>query len=311
MRRALLLPILIAAVLVLMGVATKPRDGVATAYLAAAEPQTRSSQAYLLPIAEPAYAPIRNTAIREPALSAGAALLLDGDTGRLLMSKNSTSRVPIASLTKLVSAVVATELFSPQEVVTIASGSVRVDGIKASLHIGERMSVHDLVVMMLVESSNDAAAALSAYAQERGIDFVVAMNDLAQRLGMEQCTFLDPAGLNDAALCTADNLSKLIRYVMKEQQPLLAITAIKKATIFSSDEAYVHDLVNTNELLGGDEGVYGGKTGFTDGALGCLIALVNLPGNNGTLISIVLGSQSRFSDTSALIGWAQRAFLWQ
>lgn len=266
------------------------------------------AQAYLLPLSNPSYAPIRDTAIPDPIVGANVALVADFDSGRTLYEKNATLQVPIASLTKLVSAVVVEEIFIPEDIVTVASGSVRVDQLKQTLFAGERITVADLRTMMLVESSNDAAYALAAHAQGQGIDFIARMNDVASALGMAECRFFDPAGLDDRGHCTAHDLILLVRAISNRYPALWEITTHREQEVRSVDGAIVHVIRSTNELLGTVPGIVGGKTGNTDGALGCLLLLVEFPEQHATLISVVLGSQSRFTDTVALLDWAIDAY---
>ena len=217
----------------------------------------------------------------------------------------------VASLTKLLSALVVAESFDLSEVVTISSGSVRVDGQKQTLYAGERIFVTDLMSMMLVESSNDAAYALAAYAQWQGIDFVAKMNQKAAELGMQDCRFTDPAGLDDNAFCTARDVLRLVKSALKTAPQLWPLMAQSQLSVRSADGKIIHEVKSTDELLGQIPGIVGGKTGYTDGALGCLILVVKLSGKDDTLISVVLGSRSRFADTKELVSWAQRAYRWQ
>jgi D-alanyl-D-alanine carboxypeptidase len=273
-------------------------------------PAVREEQAYALPAIEPAYAPVRDTRILEPELDANAALLYHVESGRTLLSKNAATRVPIASLTKLLSALIVQQLFLPDEVVTVSSHSIRVDGQKQTLFLGERMFVRDLTAMMLVESSNDAAYALAEYASDQGIDFVGHMNQLSWTLGMRGCLFTDPAGLDDEAYCTADDMIRLVRYALQQAPQLWPVMASPEVTVHSADGKLAHDVLSTNELLGKIDGVVGGKTGYTDGALGCLVMVVEFGEKGDTLISIVLGSRSRFTDTQAMLQWAHDAYRW-
>lgn len=285
---------------------------IATVNLALGQPTpgVRAAQAYLLPISDSGSAPIRNTQIVDPTIDANEALLVHLESGRVLLEKNASVKVPIASLTKLITALVVRDLFTSDTVVTVASTSVRVDGQKQTLYSGERLLVRDLVAMMLVESSNDAAVALAEYAKTEGIDFVVQMNEKAWQLGMRDCVFKDPAGLDDTAYCTANDMFRLVRAALAQAPELWPVMATQQLTVHSADGTIVHEVKSTDELLGQFPGIVGGKTGNTDAALGCLILVVKLPGNHDTLVSIVLGSRTRFQDTRALIDWAQTAYRW-
>ncbi|MEK7638298.1 MAG: serine hydrolase [Patescibacteria group bacterium] len=281
------------------------------AFISGATPVLQAAQAYLLPLSDPAYAPVRDTTVAGPQPDANAALVYHLESGRMLYEKNATVQVPVASLTKLLSALVVAESFDLSEVVTISSGSVRVDGQKQTLYAGERIFVTDLMSMMLVESSNDAAYALAAYAQWQGIDFVAKMNQKAAELGMQDCRFTDPAGLDDNAFCTARDVLRLVKSALKTAPQLWPLMAQSQLSVRSADGKIIHEVKSTDELLGQIPGIVGGKTGYTDGALGCLILVVKLSGKDDTLISVVLGSRSRFADTKELVSWAQRAYRWQ
>ncbi len=308
MRRAFLFLFCISAPVAVFVFATHHSKPKPQQFISSVPSGLQSAQAYLLPLAEPAYAPVRDTTVAEPELDANAAVLYDVDTGAYLYEKNDSMKVPIASLTKLLSVLVVQDVFDPNDIVTVASGSVRVDGQKQTLYNGERLTVHDLVSMMLVESSNDAAYALAHAAKERGVDFVVNMNQKAVVLGMSDCLFKDPAGLDDTAYCTAHDLVRLVRAALRIAPQIWPIMATKELTVLSADRRIVHTVKSTDELLGQIAGIVGGKTGYTDGALGCLILVVKIPAKTGTLISIVLGSRQRFTDTQTLSGWAQRAY---
>jgi len=270
----------------------------------------QQGRAYLLPVLESGSAPVRDTTVPDPTLDANSVLLYHIESGTELYAKNPDVRVPIASLTKIMSALVATDLFSPNEIVTVASESVRVDGAKQTLTAGERLRVSDLISMMLVESSNDAAYALAAHAQDQGIDFVERMNTKAWVLGMQGCAFRDPAGLDDAAYCTARDLVRLVRAALRNAPQLWPVMASPAVTIQSVDGSAAKEIKSTDQLLGMVPGIIGGKTGNTDGALGCLLLVVQSPDKRDTLISIVLGSRQRFTDSAALISWAWHAYRW-
>lgn len=311
MRTLLIIPIFILAGLAVFSLMSSPDIPEQFSFVSGATPVLRAAQAYLLPLSNPAYAPIRDTNVPAPQLDANAAMLMHLESGRVLHEKNASLQLPMASLTKLLSALVVVDAFDPMEIVTIASGSVRVDGLKQTLYLGERMLVKDLMSMMLIESSNDAAYALAAYAQGQGIDFVGKMNEKAIGLGMRDCRFTDPAGLDDNAYCTARDLVRLVKSALQTAPHLWPLMAQSSLTVRSADGKIVHEVKSTDELLGQIPNVIGGKTGYTDGALGCLILVVKLPEKDDTLISIVLGSRSRFADTKSLVSWAQFAYRWQ
>src|SRR3989344_1581193 len=175
--------------------------------LANAEPAFNSTEAYLLPISEPSYFPIYNpnppAGGEKPVLDAKSGLIYDTRSGRILFDKNSRAKLPIASLTKIMSAVIVIENRNSKDVVTVQKETLKVDTEKQSLYLGEEITVENLLKLMLIESSNDAAYTLAYYTSVKGINFVDKMNEKARLLNMNDSNFLDSAGLNDDAYSTS------------------------------------------------------------------------------------------------------------
>ena len=172
------------------------------------------------------------------------------------------------------------------------------------------MRVGNLMRMMLIESSNDAAYAISAHAKAQGIDFMGEMNRKAKEVGMNESLFLDPAGLNDNAYSTAQDLVKLVVYALQYDEIWTSLQ-VKELTLTSEDGAIIHTVENTNQLLGTIQNISGGKTGYTDLALGCMILIVDIPGHRDKIVSIILGSEDRFGDTRKLVDWIIDAYRWE
>lgn len=284
-----------------------PATSQTQAFLGSVATRVQAVQAYVEQVQVPRYSYVRDTNVPDPRLDARAVLLLDAQTGQVLYQHQAQMPLPIASITKLMSALVTRELWDMGEIVTVSSSAVRVDGVKRTLNAGERITVGNLLSLMLVESSNDAAVALAHYAQEQGIDFVARMNTMASRLGMRACEFGDPAGLDDSARCTASDVGRLMLVLWKEHPDLLTITRSQRLAVPTLDGT-VHTASTTNQLLATMSSILGGKTGNTDGALGCLALLVESQENHGTLMSVVLGSRARFTDTTSLLNWATTAY---
>ncbi len=273
--------------------------------------ETRSGQAFLLPVSETSYLPVRDFNVPEPVLDAKAAVLFDVRSGRSLYSKNPNQRLPIASITKLMSAVVILDNLNLNDVFTVPAEDINVDGKGADFYKNEQLHGADLFKIMLIKSSNDAALVFATAAQKAGIDFVAKMNEKAQALGMANTKFADPAGLNDHdAFSTASDLVKLVRYVARYD--LISRTLMtSSATVTSIDGKAVHNLVNTNQLLGQIPDVIMGKTGYTDNALGTMALEVGINEGRDTIISIILGAKDRFTETEKLIQWSKTAYRWQ
>lgn len=275
-----------------------------------AGPYLNSSQAYIFPIAESSYFPVLDTTIEKPTINAKSAVIYDTRSSRFLYDSNTGERLPIASLTKLLSAIVVIENFDLDDFIHVSKESLKVDGEKQTLYLDEKLRVIDLLKMMLIESSNDAAYVLMNHASGLGINLVNLMNRKAAALGMGNSIFHDPAGLNDDALSTVEDLIKLVEYSLKFNE-IWSILGEKTASVYSVDRKIEHRISSTNQLLGVIPDVIGGKTGYTEKALGCMILVVDIPGENDRLITIVLGSTDRFTDTQKLLDWAKRAYSWE
>ena len=270
-----------------------------------------SEQAFLLPISETNYLPIRDFTVSEPEIGAKAAALFDVKSGRFIFVKNSKQKLPIASVTKLMSAIIILENMDLNNVFSVPAETVNVDGTGADLYKGERIRGTDLFKMMLIKSSNDAALTFADQAQKQGIDFVAKMNEKARIFGMLDTHFSDPAGLDDHdSFSTAADLVKLVSQATNFGA-IMETLKIRSADVTSTDGGISHHLVNTNQLLGHIPDIIIGKTGYTDLALGSMVLEVGLNGGKDQVISVVLGSNDRFGETRKLMEWASRAYSWR
>lgn len=270
---------------------------------------TTNSQAFILPISEVSYMPILNTNIPPPDIMAKAAIVYDVNSGRHLYTKNIDEKLPIASLTKILTAVTVLEKLNLKDITTIPQEALKVDGQKQDLFLGERLLVEDLIKLMLIKSSNDAAYALVAHARNNGIDLMSEMNKKAVSLGILNSRFKDSAGLDDEAYSSADDIVKLVKHSF-EHPKLWEIMSQESATVKSLD-GIEHNIQSTNQLLTQIPGILGGKTGYTEGALGCMILVVQVSSKGDKIISIILGSTERFTDTRKLIEWSTQAYKWK
>lgn len=259
---------------------------------------------------QPNYWPLRDFNVTDPNINAHSAVLFDTKSEKFLFQKDIHKALPIASLTKLMSSVIVVENFDLGSVITVPAEDLNVDGFGADFVKGEKIKASDLLKIMLVKSSNDAALVFQTEAEKNNIDFLTKMNDKAQEIGMTSTRFTNPAGLDDSAFSTAADLVKLVRY--SRQYPLLwEILRTKMLDVSSIDGRTVHHLNNTDQLLGKLPDIIGGKTGFTDGAMGTMILVVNNDNGRSELVTVVLGSNDRFTEAQKLVEWGKRAFRWQ
>jgi D-alanyl-D-alanine carboxypeptidase len=264
----------------------------------------------------PELIPIRNWSVQDPEILAQAAIIISFNPtskSNILFQKNRDEILPIASLTKIMTGIIALENFDLEEVVEVSKNSVLTLGDKGGLIRGEELKIKDLLHIMLIESSNDAAMALASDNPRLNYDeFLNLMNTKAAELGLEHTKFLDPVGLNSKNKSTAHELAYLAKHAL--DFPLLwEILKIPKATIYSIDNKFIHNLANTNKLLEKIPFLKGGKTGYTNDAGGCMLTVSEVQdslGFNNHLITVVLGSDDREQDTETLIIWAKEAYIW-
>lgn len=237
----------------------------------------------------------------EMELSAKSVLILERDSGMVLYEKNARTPLPIASLTKLMTALLILEQSTLSDIAVIPAEATQIEGRKAYLAAGEKMSVSNLLNALLIHSGNDAAVALALHESRTVSEFVIAMNRRAHLLGLKGTEYANPHGLDDERnYSTAFDISLLANKLLAHE--FVQDTVQKRAvTITDTSGNLSHQLQTTNELLFTDFPVFGLKTGTTDLAGECFVGLVKL-GRKEFLITI-LGSKDRFKDTKALI-WA-------
>jgi len=239
-----------------------------------------------------------------PDLRAAAAIAFNPETGEVLWQENGQAKRPIASITKVMTALVFLE-DNPDlsQQITIE----RSDTYAASttyLRANERIALNDVLHLALIPSDNAAARALARVSHGGTASFVERMNEKAIELGLENTTFADPSGLNAANMSSAYDLSRLISYASSDER-IASIMRIQRHTVQTSRRQISFN--NTNKLLaGGEVDVMAGKTGFISKAGYCLATLLRLPQSQQTVAVVVLGAQSntgRFWETRHLLNW--------
>jgi len=218
---------------------------------------------------------------------------------KILFEKESNKVLPIASLTKLMTAYIVLEYYPDlSQVVEISKKAVFQVEDFGNLKVGERLSLENLLYIMLIESSNDAAFALSEPIGKEG--FVNLMNWEAENLGMKNTHFIDPMGILPENVSSAKDLVKLTKKLL--EKPLIwEILEKKEFELYNPQGVFHHKLLNTNQLLGKIENILGGKTGYTPEAKGCFLLVLKEPNEQGFLINVILGSENRFTEMEKLI----------
>lgn len=213
----------------------------------------------------------------------------------------------MASTTKIMTAIIVIENTNLEETTIISSKAAGTGGSRLGLHTNDKISIINLLYGLLLCSGNDAAVALAEFTSGTVENFSILMNNKATELGLTSTHFVTPHGLdNDNHYTTAYELALLADYALKNKT-FSNIVKTKNYTIQINNSSKT--LSNTNELLGNFEGVYGVKTGFTNGANRCLVTAVKR--NNLDLICIVLGADTkkdRTQDSIKLIEYTYKNF---
>lgn len=270
-----------------------------------------SQDTFLTASLNPNFIPIRDWSVEEPDIRAKAGAVFDPQGEKFLYQKNIKEKLPVASLTKIMTAIVVLESLGLDDIVTVSKKAVATEGENGRLIVGEDIGVRSLLYAMLVESSNDAAIALADAVDG---DFVALMNQKAKEVGLEDTHFVDPAGISKWNYSTATDLVRLAVYSFNE--PLIwQMLGTKEIEVYSQDGKIKHYLVNTNKLLGESANwrtqIIGGKTGFTDEAGSCILTMIKIPEKTGEyLISVILGAEDRELETKKLIEWTEKAYVW-
>ncbi len=253
-------------------------------------------------------APEQAMNIAAPIVTAKAALAVDLDSGSVLYSKNLDVELPIASLTKLMTALVVIKKANLEDVVVVEKNDKEIVGVSIGLVAGEQLTVGNLLKAMLIPSSNDAALVLANYTSGSAQLFAAAMNEEAKVLGLTGTYFSNPVGWDfDESHSNASDLVRIVKEFMNH--PALAeIVKTKEALITSTDGMHAHQLTTTNKLLLENPEVVGIKTGFTSKALGNLV--IETHHNGRRIVVVVLGSENREDDTRQLLNWVQSAYRW-
>jgi len=242
-----------------------------------------------------------------PVLSAQGVYAYDLDSGVVLYEKNSDEVLFPASTTKIVTALVAMDIYNMEDVLN--TGTFKVEGSKMELVWNENISVKDLLYGLLVLSANDAAEVLAANHPEGRAGFIKQMNLKARELKASSTRFLNPSGLDEEGQkTTAKDLARISSQAMLNES-FAEIVGTKSYVAKSADGKLVHPLVNRNELLGEVPGVLGVKTGWTEGARENLVTSIERDGKR--VMIALLGSQDRFGETEELIDWIFRSFEWK
>ncbi len=275
------------------------------------------------------FVPIRKEGFSDLVISgAHASVILDVDSGTLLHYNNGKEKRQIASLTKIMTAILVVENVSDlDEEVVIDEDSIYTEGTRIGcprsgycigerLKVGEKISVRSLLEAMLMNSANDAATALGKYVGGGSIDnFVKMMNEKAKEIGLNDSYFCTPSGLEiegqeSQCYSTAYDIARIGAYSMN-YKIIWDIMRFPNKTIYSTDGKYAHEIFNTDRLLGEDHDYLGGKTGFTPLAGYSLLMGASDDTKKHRIVAVVLDDPYRWQDIKTMFDWAFQSYEWK
>ncbi len=240
--------------------------------------------------------PLRAKAL---SVSASSAVVIEAESGRVVYEKDAHTRRGMASTTKIMTALCAIENMALDTVVTVPRAAVGVEGSSVYLKEGEQISLEDLLYALMLQSANDAAAAIAIAVSGSIEDFACLMNKKAEALGLTDTHFENPHGLDGSEhYTTAYELAKIAAYAL-ENEDFARIVSTKTWKINGSESAPVRILVNHNRLLREYNDIIGVKTGFTRK---CGRTLVSAARRNGvTLVCVTLNDGDDWRDHRAML----------
>ena len=251
-------------------------------------------------------AALQASKIPSPTCGAKAMVLLDADSGTLLAAQNADARLPMASTTKIMTALVVLERLPLERVVTVPPEATGIEGSSVYLFAGEQITVKTLLYALLLSSANDAAVALAIEAAGTVADFAVLMNEKAAKLGLTDTHFCNPHGLhNEAHYTTAKELALLTAHAL-ENEHFARIVSTQRYTAGQNGTDATRLFLNHNRLLKSYKGALGVKTGYTKVAGRCLVSAAEREGLR--LVCVTLSCPNDWKEHTALLNWGFSAY---
>lgn len=248
--------------------------------------------------------PTRKWDVLDPQIDAQAALIQTLDENFPFLHYRTYQPWPLASLTKLMTAVVVLEDVGANKKIPISQTAVDTEGTAGDLQSGEVYTAEDLLKVMLITSSNDAATAFEEYVGGRD-KFVLMMNNKAQELGMTNTTYHDASGLSPLDMSTANDMLLLTEYIVKEHPEIFSWTRITSLIVQPLNNPQSKALTNI-DFFSFDAGFLGGKTGTTDEAKQNMLEVISM--GRYRVVVIVLGADNRYTEVPKLLNWVEEAY---
>ncbi len=247
--------------------------------------------------------PERRWEVLDPQINSAAVLIESLDDNFPFFYQQTYRSWPMASLTKLLTAIVVLEKIGDNKKIEITAKAVAVEGVSGNLKEGEVYSAQDLLKVMLITSSNDAAQAFADYYGESA--FLEAMREKAKELKMTQTKIEDASGLADGNISTAGDIARLMRYIVAKYPDILNWTRLSSVLIQPVNDINVNSLRNIDPLVE-EASFLGGKTGTSDKAGQNLTLIYSF--RDKQLLVVILGSHDRYAEFKNLLAWLEKAY---
>ncbi|HVS08073.1 MAG TPA: serine hydrolase [Candidatus Dormibacteraeota bacterium] len=239
-----------------------------------------------------------------PSIKGRAAVVVDLATGQILYQQDQTTRYADASLTKMMTAMVAADLVPLDTVITVPEAATQVEPNHMGISTGEKLTLRELIDGMMLDSGNDAAEAIAMGIVDRPT-FISFMNQKATALHLRTTHFANPSGLDDADhYSSAYDLAVMGATLLTDYPDLRAIVGSKQISIYSTPQHKAFNPINIDRLLSTYPGAIGIKPGYTEAAGYCLAAAATR--NGRTILVVVLGSTQHFTDAATLLDFGFR-----
>ena len=239
-----------------------------------------------------------------PQIKGRAAIVVDLTAGQILYQQTQSTRYPEASLTKMMTAMVAADLTPLDTVITVPDAATQVEPNVMGISTGEKLTVRELLDGMLLDSGNDAAEAIARGIVDRA-NFIDFMNQKATALHLRATHFTNPSGLDDTDhYSSAYDLAVVGATLLEDYPDLRAIVGSKQVSIYATPQHKAFNPTNIDRLLWTYPGTIGIKPGYTGAAGYCLAAAATR--NGRTILVVVLGSTQHFTDAATLLDFGFR-----
>jgi D-alanyl-D-alanine carboxypeptidase len=239
-----------------------------------------------------------------PSIKGRAAIVVDLTTGQILYQQDQGTRYADASLTKMMTAMVAADLVRLDTVITVPDAATQVEPNHMGISTGEKLTVRELIDGMMLDSGNDAAEAIAMGIVDRAT-FIGFMNQKAGALHLRTTHFTNPSGLDDADhYSSAFDLAVMGATLLADYPDLRAIVGSKQISIYSTPQHKAFNPINIDRLLSTYPGAIGIKPGYTGAAGYCVVGAATR--NGRTILVVVLGSTQHFTDATTLLDFGFR-----